>query len=387
MELNYSIVPLHEARIYLMERFTDDRTSDRIEKLKSISYRMNNNDYAFFDSIAELQKELDELFEADELMRQYFTPLKTKQKQAGDIPITIGGMLLSLSGDTAKPYGFDELVAQYRAWPKDRLLRFFFMSSLAAFFADPDETEGGISGFVAAADELLTDYKDKWALIDAATNPFPHLERLRPLVTKVSEAIEQRSKAFEPYLKKVLNDLTTYGNDEKILRDILKVELPEKWVITAVFHLSLLSFNGFKFYSSPGENADSPDSSIEMGEHDLKILVIGGVYMGVLTRNTAGSDKPDPHIDLLKKISDPMRFNILHDMCDKETYGQELAEKYHTTRSAMYYHLEKLMGEGLIQLRSSDYRMLYTMNKRNVYNKLNALRDYLTNGWKPEDEE
>ena len=41
----------------------------------------------------------------------------------------------------------------------------------------------------------------------------------------------------------------------------------------------------------------------------------------------------------------------------------------------------------MIELRSSEYRMLYTMNKRNVYDKLNSLRDYLLNGWKPEDDE
>ena len=118
-----------------------------------------------------------------------------------------------------------------------------------------------------------------------------------------------------------------------------------------------------------------------------RILIIGGVYMAVLTRAPADFGKPEKHLILLKNISDPTRFNILHDMCDNEAFGQELAEKYMTTRSAMYYHLEKLMGIGLIELRSSDYRMLYTMNKRNVYDKLNALRDYLLNGWKPEDDE
>ncbi|MBR4636033.1 MAG: winged helix-turn-helix transcriptional regulator [Clostridia bacterium] len=386
MDIDHRIVPLHEARIYLMERLSDIRTSDRIAKLKTVSSRMNNSDFAFYDRIVKLQNELDARFETDHLIRQYFTPLKTKHSTVADFPITIGGMLLALSGEMDEPFGFDEMIAMYKSWPKERLIRFFFMTSIAYFFSDPSETESGISGFVAAADELLTDYKDKWALVDAATNPFPHLERLRPLVTNVAKEIELRSRGLEPYLINTAHELSSFGDNEKIIHSILKVKLPDEWIKDAVVRLSLFSFDEFNFYSSPyDEGAASSDS--KNGSNESRVLIVGGVYMAVVTRADEDFGKAETHLDLLKKISDPMRFNILHDMCDREAYGQELAEKYKTTRSAMYYHLEKLMGIGMIELRSSEYRMLYTMNKRNVYDKLNSLRDYLLNGWKPEDDE
>ena len=53
----------------------------------------------------------------------------------------------------------------------------------------------------------------------------------------------------------------------------------------------------------------------------------------------------------------------------------------------MYYHIEKLMSIGLVDCKVTEYKMLYTMNKLNVYNQLTAFRDALLQGWKPDDEE
>ena len=88
----------------------------------------------------------------------------------------------------------------------------------------------------------------------------------------------------------------------------------------------------------------------------------------------------------MKMLSDPTRFKVLHELCDRESYGQELADKYGGARSAIYYQLDKLLSFNLIDLKMTEYRNLYTMNKQNVYDKMNAIRDYLLNGWKPEDE-
>ena len=84
-------------------------------------------------------------------------------------------------------------------------------------------------------------------------------------------------------------------------------------------------------------------------------------------------------------LADNTRFNVLHELCDSSSYGLVLAEKFDVTRNAMYYQLEKLVGYGLLSLEFDERRLMYTMNKKAVFEKLTALRDYLVNGWKPED--
>ena len=384
MQLNHGIFPLYEARLYLTERFSGDRTADRIEEMKKRFPRMNNNELSFLNRISSLQIDLDRRFEPDELMRRYFTPLETKEAIAGDMQLTLGGMLLAASGELSVQADIEELEALYRSWSKQCLTEHFYTHSLNGFFADASEVFEGMEGFIADADRILVNTEDKWALIDAATNPFPHLEKLRPLVDAVTKEIAARAHEFEPFLKGNLEIVRSYGTDEEILGKLLRFDLGGSEIDNTVYYQSLLSVNMASFLPSSYYSVSSEMSCESDTETTCrKILIIVGVTISLLARRQLSDEKPDEHINLLKLISDPTRFNVLHDMCDKYTYGLELAEKYKTTRSAMYYHLEKLMGVGLIDLKSTDYRMLYTMNKQNVYDKMTAMRDYLLNGWKP----
>ncbi len=117
---------------------------------------------------------------------------------------------------------------------------------------------------------------------------------------------------------------------------------------------------------------------------DVRIFI--GVFVDKIFEIRMQRDMAESYITMLKVLSDGTRLKALHEMCDKYSYGQELAERIGGTRNAMYYHLEKMMSIGLIDCKVTDYRMLYTMNKRSVYDKLTALRDYLLNGWTPDKE-
>ena len=386
MKLCPEVLPISEAVVYLEARYTNYRTSDRIEEVKNKDSRMNNADWSFCDKLCDLEKDLDSIFPSDdEIMRLYFTPLKTKEPMATDDKLTIGGMLLNPPGDLDNPFSFDDLVRLYRSWPKDVLTEHFFSGSLEPFFTDITE-EKDMNVFVSSADKMLLETDEKWALIDAAANPYPHLERLRPLVCAVEAEIKKRLAGFEPWLSSLMEELRSFGDDERILKSIYRFSLNKPEIEKTVLFPSLFSFNRVSlrpsaaYYRCNKANGGHIEAAFP---ETIKVEV--GVYTVFLSRK-AGSVNPNEILYFLKLISDPMRFNVLHDMCDQYTYGLELAEKYKTTRSAMYYHLEKMLGNGLIDLKSTEYRMLYTMNKRNMYDKLNAMRDYLLNGWRPEDD-
>ena len=119
---------------------------------------------------------------------------------------------------------------------------------------------------------------------------------------------------------------------------------------------------------------------------DIQIFIGIFVCYGIAEKRY-DAQNADAFLFTLKLISDPTRFQMLRELCDNHSYGQELAQSFTCTRSAMYYHLEKLMDNGLIDQEITGYRMLYTLNKQNVYDKFNAMRDYILKGWKPEDDE
>lgn len=112
-----------------------------------------------------------------------------------------------------------------------------------------------------------------------------------------------------------------------------------------------------------------------------------GVFIDSIFEMRSRLVDAESYLSMLKTLSDGTRLRVLKSLYNRYSYGQELADELGGTRNAMYYHIEKLMSIGLVDCKVTEYKMLYTMNKLNVYNQLTAFRDALLQGWKPDDEE
>ncbi|MBR0156550.1 MAG: helix-turn-helix transcriptional regulator [Clostridia bacterium] len=372
MQFFPEIIPLFEARLYLNERFSGFRTSAIIKHFEPKKELMSFKKWTCFCRIAEIQRELDELIPADELMKRYFMPLKTKTDLPGDRSLTLGGLLLSLPPTLDCPIDYDDLVAYCANAPQQDLMDAYFFNSIAPFFKDKCEFDSvNMAKIVSSVNEILVDTEDKWAIIDCISNPCEHLERLRPLVIEVMKQIKEKSKEFSDFIVEEMQSLCGDSTFPAKLGEVIRREVKQKDVANAKVYTSLFSFNGV-------------DMTYESDSFAFNRIIIG-IYINTLIELIGKNNSPAPHLNMLKILSDPNRFNILHELCHRQSYGQELADKFGGARSAIYYHLEKLLGYGLIDLEMTEYRMLYTMNKQAVYDKMNAIRDYLLDGWKPGD--
>ena len=373
MQCFFEVVPLIEACIYLSERFSKNRTADRIKYFESYKPYMSNEKWTCFQKIGELQKELDDLIPIDDTMKQYFTPLKTQIDIPSDKTLSLGMMLLSLPLTLDYPFSYDDFIGYCRSLPQQELLAMYCNFVFFPFFKyDIDaEEEIPMSRFISTVKNTLVDIDDKWMLIDCAADPFEHLEKLRPIVTRVMDIIERRSKEMQGFIKQEFERFCEKDQLAEKLRKYLRTDIKSENLETVKIYPSLMSVNGIQMVSHSSNTCD------------LSKLIIG-IYVNTAFELRQRNDNDYNHIKLLKMLSDQTRFNILHDLCGRQSYGQELADKYGGARSAIYYHLEKLLGFGLIDLEMTEYRNLYTMNKQNVYDKMNEIRDYLLDGWKPE---
>ena len=73
MNYYHEIIPLFEAFVYLSERFSESRTSDRIRSFEPRKQEISVERWTYFQKIIELQNELDELIATGELIEHYFT--------------------------------------------------------------------------------------------------------------------------------------------------------------------------------------------------------------------------------------------------------------------------------------------------------------------------
>ncbi len=365
------IIPLFEASHYLSQRLSDVRTGAFIHNLEQSGTNISNERWTYFKRIASLESELDEIIRPDTIIERYFTPLKTKASQLSGMPLSIGSVLLAMPPELERPFTYDSLIDYHRnASERARLDQFY--ERLFPFFSDKREADTTMSGFVAALSDVLVETEDKWAVIDCASNPCEHLETLRPLVTKTMALIEEKALAISDFISAEMEDFCTPENLEKRLRFFYNSSITMENLSRAELYPSIFDFNGICHVAMN----DSPSSFCR---------IIIGLYLNSLYILRTDEKDPSNHVKLLKLLSDPTRFSILHELCDRRSFGQELADKYGGARSAMYYHLEKLFGMGLLDMEMTEYRNLYTMNKQAVYEKMTAMRDYLVNGWKPEE--
>ena len=356
-----------EAQLYLSKRFANERTSREIEINRHKKDCTSNYDFTYIEKVAALEHELDERFEITELMAHYFKPLKLKEQREGD-PISIGAMLLAPPFMLTEDSSIDRLIEETASKDQVDNITHYYTSSLMPFGLCGDN-KYTLTDFMQTTNELLAVPEDKWALVDAAANPVEHLKKLKPLVDAVADFIQERSEQFEPLIKHI--------------EDFFISDEETKAFLLSQFSITDEEFEKMNVFPSLFLFREMIIRIYDYSEYELRF----GCYMDVNLRFRRMSFDPETHLSLLKVITDNTRFRVLRELCNQSSYGLELAEKYGITRNAMYYHLEKLAECGLVEVSFEERRMLHTMDKRAVYEKLTALRDYLVDGWKPEDEE
>ena len=294
-------------------------------------------------------------------MTRYFNPLKLKEERASD-PLSIGAMLLTSPQMLAEDATIDTVIECYRENSQNDNISHFFRSYLLPIGVS-SEFKHTLNDFMHLTNELLADPEEKWAFVDAAMNPIEHLTKLRSLVSEVTEFIRKRCIEFDPLVKHVGEFIASKADSDELFTNM--IHLSEEKLETSLVYPSLFLFSEAIFTHYP----NCAYQIIELG-----------CYLDVLVKYRKQSCDPEAHLSLLKVLADNTRFNVLHGLCDSSFYGLMLADRFGVTRNAMYYQLEKLAGFGLLSVELDERRTMYTMNKKAVFEKLTALRDYLVNG-------
>lgn len=365
MQYSKEINPFFETYVYLVQRFAEERAEYRLEKLKEDHFNIPNNYWELYNGVTELEKSLDAEFDAGGLISEYFTPFKTKDVTIGRYAPSLGTILLHMPEDAPMPTSIDDLIAYYsKAGAESRFRHFGGM--LKSYVENVSETHD-LGGLVAAIDCIIASPEDKWTIIDAVTDPVRHLEKLRPIVNDITDRISAAAIGFSEMLDECYRLICS--SNKKMMDRLIKIDdlldYESVTVIPSIFYLN--------FYSKA------------VYENNKAIIMLGvfGYRIFIPKYDQVSEDR---FVYMLKALSEVTRLRVLHSLCDEYSYGQKLAEQYNSTPNALYYHLDKLLSCGLVEIKETEYRTLYTMNKRAVYKNLTDLRDYLVNGWKPEDE-
>ena len=361
--------PLFEAVIYLSYRCLSNRAVVSVAEIKNKYINNRNIDWEYCHKIVELEGALDALYPITGILAEYFSPINTKTALPELSSLSIGEILLLFPVENAHtmPSSFESLLRFYQEASASDVYSHFANVLSSLFNNRGYNCSGTLETLLPIIEDIIENPADKWRIIDAATNPMVHLKKLKNLVNAVMQSIVEFRFDFSDAI--AASKATFFHTSEDNRLRFLRIS-PKKNKTRIEVYPSLFLLNRAIVYVS------------EKGKYTvfLGILVPIGLYQNEMAINI------EALVSTIKVLGDETRIHILHELCDNYSYGQKLAEMFGGTPNAIYYHLEKLTYCELLDCQATDYRMLYTMNKKNVYNRLTALRDYLLNGWKPEDE-
>ena len=82
----------------------------------------------------------------------------------------------------------------------------------------------------------------------------------------------------------------------------------------------------------------------------------------------------DKHLMTYKVLSDRTRFDIIKMLLEKESYGQEIAQRLGITTATVSYHIEFLFAASLIRLERKSRRIYYSVNTEQIKSSMNFIK-------------
>lgn len=200
----------------------------------------------------------------------------------------------------------------------------------------------------------------KWYLLSLIKDPKLYIEKFIRLIKQYLPVYEQlRNKYWKSYIEFV------EWIDEKLLEHGID------------FIDDYLEFINLKQYDEVYLNYSLFDLSSSHHYKDGSLNLFIGLMFKKYVEKQKDRKDVDKHLMVYKVLSDKTRFDIINILVDKESYGQEIAEKLGITTATVSYHMDYLLSTSLIILKRKSRRIYYSLNKEQVKDSLNFLEKEL----------
>lgn len=200
----------------------------------------------------------------------------------------------------------------------------------------------------------------KWYLISLIQDPKSYIKKFIELIQDylpLYEVLKRNYwKAYEEFVQWIDKKLFEHGIDflNQHLNFINLKQYDEVYLNYSIF--DLVSSHAF--------------------EDGRTHIFIGLIFKRYVEEQTNKNDI-DIHLNIYKVLSDKTRFEIIKILLDKESYGQEIAEKLGITTATVSYHMDYLFGASLIFIKRKSRRLYYSINKNQIKNSIRFLENEL----------
>lgn len=203
------------------------------------------------------------------------------------------------------------------------------------------------------------EYKDeiKWFLLSLIKDPIGHVEKFVVLTRKYLPLYQEFKKKYwglyQEFIKWTEEKLDKEGTN--FLEDHLKFMNLED------YHKVYLNFSLLGLLTS-----------YHLGDGNVHLFI--GITFKRYVEEEKDKRDIDKHLMIYKVLSDRTRFDIIKMLYEKESYGQEIAQRLGITTATVSYHMDFLFAASLIRLKRKSRRIYYSLNTEQIKSSMNFIK-------------
>ena len=203
------------------------------------------------------------------------------------------------------------------------------------------------------------EYKDdmKWFLLSLIKDPIDHMKKFVALTKRYVPLYQEFKKKYWSIYQEFI-----HWTEEKLDKEGTKF-LEEHLKFLNLEHYDKVYLN----FSLLGLS-----TSYHLGDGNVH-LFIGSTFKRYVEEEEDKRDI-DKHLMIYKVLSDRTRFDIIKMLLEKESYGQEIAQRLGITTATVSYHIEFLFAASLIRLERKSRRIYYSVNTEQIKSSMNFIK-------------
>lgn len=199
------------------------------------------------------------------------------------------------------------------------------------------------------------DSEDKFLLIeffeDIDNIFFDYLE----VISFASNIYNNNYKSVEKYVLNSLENLKINGKYPENFKELSfakRINIHDKKGEDSemLYYISLIEYRGMSLFLSPINH--------------IKPVIREGIFFKYLLENTKLNDHKKERLkEVLISLGDKTRLEILLNLMDREYYLKELSDKLDLTSPTVSHHIQILLNNELIKIRTEGRKIFYSINK------------------------
>lgn len=361
----FNVNPFAEAMLYYFGRANNKKLKKNLADVIRRSPTQKDALERLSESAIALERRLDSELNVDnELVNKFFKAFDSDELSTISIPFDfcLASVMMQNVLMNNIEYSTEEICR--------RLKECSFESRMYSFcfgIADRNEAvyldKSGASEFAHRLERLPLE--DKWKIQSAALNYIEHIDELLSLIIPAAEIIKNSENEYRNIIDE-FKMMYSSDNAQSLLMSSFKLKSePADTIKIAPMILGFDRIAGTKRVIND-ITADRSDASAPSSV----LMAFIGIARHIISRS------PQDEILVLsegmKALSDSTRLEILFYLCSHTAYGQELCAKFGLVRSALSYHITKLMDAGFVIGELTGSKTFYTADKAGIRRMLEA---------------